>query len=428
MKKTQRNVISLIVAVLFFAGGFPGAILEANGYSQTQIRISPDSQTVSTGETFTVNIAIDPTEPIAGAQCDVQFDSSLLTALSVSDGGMFDMWFNGILEIDNTNGTIKNIIAFNLGGTTDENGTLAVITFQSKSSPGTAYVNLENVELSNSGGTSVSVTISNGTVTVTTGNLPPDTTITSAPSGTINYRNVNFEWTGNDDSTPTNQLVYSYKLDGYESSWSSWTSSTSKAYNNLPEGSYTFMVKAKDGDGLIGAADTAPFTINDNTPPSISNVHVSPNPQITGGNVNISCSVTDDFSVGTVTINITYPGGTSFNYTMTHGTSKYYYDNVFTALGQYNFTIWASDGNGNGDTYSGTFEIMEGDFTSPEISDVVAAPPVQDAGKIVRISATVTDNVGVADVFLNITYPDASYHNFSIKHNLTGKLYNICRG
>jgi len=417
MRKTQRDVISLIVVTLFFAGGFTGAILEASGSSQTQIEISPDTQTVSNGETFTVDIVIDPTEPVAGAQCDVLFDPSLLTAVSVSDGGMFDMWFNGILEIDNTNGTISNIIAFNLGGTTDESGTLATITFQAKSLSGTAYINLENVELSNSGGLPVPVTVLNGTATVTTGNLPPDTTITSAPSGIINYRNINLEWTGSDDSTPTNQLVYSYKLDGYESSWSGWVSSTSKAYSNLPEGSYTFMVKAKDSDGLIGNPDTAPFTVNDNTPPSISNVHASPNPQITGGNVNVSCSVTDDFSVVIVTINITYPGGSSFNHTMTYGTGKYYYDTIFTTLGQYNFTIWASDGNGNANTYSGTFEIMEGDFTSPEISDVAAAPPVQDAGKIVRISATVIDNVGVADVFLNVTYPDATYINFG-KHVL----------
>jgi len=67
------------------------------------------------------------------------------------------------------------------------------------------------------------------------------------------------------------------------------------------------MVKAKDSEGLIGSADTASFTVEDTTPPSISNVHVSPDPQITGGYVNISCSVTDDFSVDNVKINITYP-------------------------------------------------------------------------------------------------------------------------
>jgi len=40
--------------------------------------------------------------------------------------------------------------------------------------------------------------------------------------------------------------VYSYKLEGYDTSWSAWTSATSKSYTDLPNGAYTFKVKAKD--------------------------------------------------------------------------------------------------------------------------------------------------------------------------------------
>ena len=422
MKKMQ-TILSLIVAVLFFAGGFTGAILEVSGYSQTQMSISPSSQTVSTGETFTVNIEIDPAEPVAGAQCNLYFDPSLLTALSVTDGGMFDLWFNGILTIDNTNGTIKNIIASDLLSNTTDSGILAVVTFQAKSVSGTSYLNLSDAKISDENGQPVALTLNNGTVTVTAGNMPPTVEITSAPSGTINYRNVNFEWTGSDDSTPAANLLYSYKLDGYEGIWSDWTSATSKAYSNLPEGVYTFMVKAKDSEGSIGTPDTAQFTVQDSTPPSITNVHASPNPQISGGYVNISCSVTDDFSVDEVKVNITYPDSSYHNHTMEYASGKYYYYSDFTDIGEYNFTIWASDGNGNSNTYSGAFDIMGGDFTPPEISDIIAAPSIQDAGKSVRVSATITDNVGVAEVFLNISYPDGTYENFSITDNVTGHTY-----
>jgi len=90
------------------------------------------------------------------------------------------------------------------------------------------------------------------TFTLITDNNPPATTITGSPQDTINYNtNITFRWTGNDDITPTNQLVYSYKLEGYDSSWSSWTSSTSKTYSNLKDGSYTFKVKAKDKAGNV---------------------------------------------------------------------------------------------------------------------------------------------------------------------------------
>ena len=67
---------------------------------------------------------------------------------------------------------------------------------------------------------------------------PPDTRITDGPSGTIDYHDVTFTWIGNDDITPTNNLHYSYKLEGYDGSWSSWAKSTSKTYNDLPNGDY----------------------------------------------------------------------------------------------------------------------------------------------------------------------------------------------
>jgi hypothetical protein len=77
----------------------------------------------------------------------------------------------------------------------------------------------------------------------------PDTQISSGPTGTITYNNPTFTYTGTDDVTPTANLVYATYLQGYDSDWSSFSSSTSKSYSNLPNGSYTFQVKAKDEAG-----------------------------------------------------------------------------------------------------------------------------------------------------------------------------------
>jgi len=77
----------------------------------------------------------------------------------------------------------------------------------------------------------------------------PETTITSGPDGTINNSVISFSWTGSDDVTPTSQLLYSYKLEGYGDSWSSWTSVTTKSFNGLANYDYTFKVKAKDEAG-----------------------------------------------------------------------------------------------------------------------------------------------------------------------------------
>ncbi|MDH5696447.1 MAG: fibronectin type III domain-containing protein [Dehalococcoidia bacterium] len=91
---------------------------------------------------------------------------------------------------------------------------------------------------------------------------PPETTIVSAPSETIGYGEVSFRWTGSDDSTTTADLVYSYKLEGYDAEYSPFTSDTSKTYIDLPDGSYVFHVKAQDTVGNIDLTPaTSQFTI-----------------------------------------------------------------------------------------------------------------------------------------------------------------------
>ncbi|MFB6257957.1 MAG: triple tyrosine motif-containing protein, partial [Flavobacteriales bacterium] len=41
-------------------------------------------------------------------------------------------------------------------------------------------------------------------------------------------------------------VTYSYKLVGFDTSWSKWTKEAKKEYTNLPEGNYTFKVKARN--------------------------------------------------------------------------------------------------------------------------------------------------------------------------------------
>jgi hypothetical protein len=92
---------------------------------------------------------------------------------------------------------------------------------------------------------------------------PPDTQITSGPSGTIDYNDVTFTWTGTDNVTPPEGLLFSWRLEGYETSWSSYASTTSRTYTDLPNGSYTFRVKAKDQAGNIDPTPASrSFTVN----------------------------------------------------------------------------------------------------------------------------------------------------------------------
>jgi len=94
----------------------------------------------------------------------------------------------------------------------------------------------------------------------------PQTTITIAPSETISFNEVTFEWTGSDDKTLTTNLTYSYYLEGYDTDYSQFSADTTKTYTDLPDGTYTFHVKSRDEAGNIDATPaTVEFTIA--TPP-----------------------------------------------------------------------------------------------------------------------------------------------------------------
>lgn len=57
------------------------------------------------------------------------------------------------------------------------------------------------------------------------------------------------------------QIRYSYKLEGYDTAWSKWNYASVKDYTNLPEGNYTFMVKAQNVFEKESTIATWSFTI-----------------------------------------------------------------------------------------------------------------------------------------------------------------------
>jgi hypothetical protein len=90
----------------------------------------------------------------------------------------------------------------------------------------------------------------------------PVTSFNAVPPEVSTDSSVNFSWTGVDDVTPSGSLLYQYKLDGVDVDWSSWTSATSKAYD-LPNGTYTFWVRAKDeAENIDQAPISHTFVVN----------------------------------------------------------------------------------------------------------------------------------------------------------------------
>jgi len=138
---------------------------------QTTISIIPQEKFVQPGDTFTLNIQVNPLEAISGVETDITFNSSLLTAISVQEGNLFtgfNTHFNNG-TIDNTDGTIQGIwgvIADIGGGSTTTLGNFAQITFTAKTSPGLTPITISHALIGTPNATPVQTTIRHGTVTI----------------------------------------------------------------------------------------------------------------------------------------------------------------------------------------------------------------------------------------------------------------------
>jgi len=54
---------------------------------------------------------------------------------------------------------------------------------------------------------------------------------------------------------------YSYRLEGYDDRWSDWSRTYYKEYSNLPDGKFTFHVKARNQLGIESKPDSIEFVI-----------------------------------------------------------------------------------------------------------------------------------------------------------------------
>ncbi len=81
-----------------------------------------------------------------------------------------------------------------------------------------------------------------------------------APEFRYNLNSPSFYWT-----TPymiqEEEILYSYKLEGFENDWSKWDKIGYKDFTNLSFGKYTFRVKAKTITGIESQEATYSFVI-----------------------------------------------------------------------------------------------------------------------------------------------------------------------
>ncbi len=187
-----------------------------------------------------------------------------------------------------------------------------------------------------------------------------------------------------------------------------------KAFPEL--GAYAVTVTAADPVGWNATAPTS-FRVADLSGPTISNLTVVPGIGGPGQDVRVSATVTDNVAVADVTLAIQGPEGFS-NASMRHVGDVYELTWRFTALGTYNMTLWASDAYPHRTHANLTYVVV--DSTAPVIMNLTVVPRIVGPGQSARVTASVTDDVGVAGASLHVQGPGAD-DNLTMGH--TGDAY-----
>ncbi len=199
-------------------------------------------------------------------------------------------------------------------------------------------------------------------------------------------------------------------------------------------GKYEFTINVTDESGNWNTA-TGNFTVNDTTPPTISNVKVTPSSVVEGNPVNITAAVTDNVGVNSVKLTVkkatTVNNTTSYeivinNTAMSEYNGTYYYKHIY-GVGSYVFEIYADDAAGNSvvdNSSTNAFNVTE-DTAAPVIGNVAANPSSTAQGGWVNITASVTDaGVGVQKVCVNITYPNGTSYKMNMNEYNGTYYYN----
>jgi hypothetical protein len=136
-----------------------------------RISVSPARQNVSIGDSFTINVTVDPAgAEIYGAQFTLYFNTTIVNATAQTQGTFLAQdGASTIVMINEGNSTIGTIeygeTRWGVEDGVTGPGTLASISFKAVG-PGTSELTLSQVVLSDPNSTSVATASSNGTVTV----------------------------------------------------------------------------------------------------------------------------------------------------------------------------------------------------------------------------------------------------------------------
>jgi len=373
----KRSVVlpSVVVVILLLIGVIP---LQVTADDPIQVYVNPVSKTITAGQTFTITIACTPGQLIKSYELQILFNPIYLIANSVTKGNIFNGYetFFNAGTIDNTAGTIVDIYGLIVGnGLVSTPGSLISLSFTAKLTSGPSTIGLLGVGVTNETAY-VPITVTNGTVTLREYTL----------SVTINGL-------GSVIKNP-NRTMY--------------------AYGNVVQ--------------LTAIADTGSMFTSWG-----GNLSRSTNP--TTITMNGNKSVTAYFTQNQYVLTMTTEGSGSV--TKNPNQVSYSYGQVVTVTAVsgvgYQFNSWSGDLTGIENpktiTMNGNKAITAHfqDAAPPQISGIAktTSNPVDTnpAYGWVNVTCTVTDNIAVSQVILQIHTPRNSWNNVSMIAKGSGQYY-----
>jgi PKD repeat protein len=252
----------------------------ADGYEYREkpnincVSVNPATIEIPIGEIFTINVTINPKMPLAGAQFDLFFNSSLVTIKKIEEGNLLNHdginTFFTIDTLDNSTGIAKGIASVIISpqGTVSSFGSLATITLQATHRVGNANIILSNVIVGDQEGNSLPIAVNNGNITIVN-NMPPLTPDT--PSGSSHgYIGTTYSYTVHSIDPDGGMIQYEFDWGDNSVNWTNFVNSgepISLAHSWNTPGTYYLKAKAKDYFGEQSKWSSS-FTVTIIVPPS----------------------------------------------------------------------------------------------------------------------------------------------------------------
>jgi len=144
------------------------------------------------------------------------------------------------------------------------------------------------------------------TVTVIHDITPPDVAFTATPPDPSDTTLSGFEWTGTDDFTAPEDILYSTRLD--DGDWSAWSTATNLTFDVPTQGEHAFEVRAKDEVDNISDPIEYTWVVDLSGPRIRIDVPVEDAVYIVGSLVIADWTVTD-LHTWVVSVDASYPDG-----------------------------------------------------------------------------------------------------------------------